>query len=141
MFRNYLAAALRNLTRNKLVSLINIAGLAIGFAAALLIALYLRYQLTYEQFLPGHESVYRLSLTIQAPGSAPQILDSVAFSMAGNLKTDYPQIERTARITVQFPSVRRGDNEHAEAIYFADPDFFRMLPFKTIAGNLATALD
>jgi putative ABC transport system permease protein len=41
MFRNYLAAALRNLMRNKLVSFINIAGLAIGFSAALLIALYL----------------------------------------------------------------------------------------------------
>jgi putative ABC transport system permease protein len=141
MFRNYLAAALRNLTRNKLVSLINIAGLAIGFAAALLITLYLRYQLTYEQFLPGHESVYRLSLTVEPAAGPPQILDSVAFSMAENLKTDYPQIERTARITVQFHSVRRGEFERAEGIYFADPDFFRMLPFKAIAGDLETALD
>ena len=141
MFRNYIAAALRNLTRNKLVSLINIAGLAIGFAAALLIALYLRYQLSYEQFLPGHDQVYRVSATIVPPDGAPQIYDSVLFSMADNLKMDYPEIEMTARVVVQFPSVRRGENEYAEGIFFADPDFFRMMPFATVSGDPATALD
>ena len=71
MFRNYLAAALRNLARNKLFSVINIAGLAIGFAAAMLIGLYLRYELTYEQFLPGHERVYRISFTLTVPAGHP----------------------------------------------------------------------
>jgi len=141
MFRNYLAAALRNLLRNKLVSFINIAGLAIGFAAALLIALYLRYELTYEHFLPGHDQVYRLSLTVEPPGSPPRILDSVGFHMAEDFKTDYPDVEMIARVVVQFPSVRRGEIEYGEGIYFADPDFFRMMPFPTLAGNLATALD
>jgi len=141
MFRNYLAAALRNLLRNKLVSFINIAGLAIGFAAALLIGLYLHYQLTYEQFLPGHEHVYRISATTEAPGGSPQILDSVYFSMAAKLKADYPEISMISRVNVQFPSVRRGEFEHAEAIYFADPDFFRMMPFAAVAGDITTALD
>ena len=72
MLHNYLMAALRNLTRNKLVSIINIAGLAIGFAAAILIGLYVRYQLSYESFLPGHERVYRLSLTINRPGTTSE---------------------------------------------------------------------
>jgi putative ABC transport system permease protein len=141
MFRNYLAAALRNLMRNKLVSLINIAGLAIGFAAALLIGLYLRYQLTYEHFLPGHDQVYRMSMTFEPPGSPPQILDSVGFRMAEQFKTDYPDVAAIARVAVQFLSVRRGEIERPEGIFFADPDFFRMMPFPTVAGNLATALD
>jgi putative ABC transport system permease protein len=42
MFRNYLAAALRNLARNRLYAAITIAGLAIGFAAAMLIGLFVR---------------------------------------------------------------------------------------------------
>jgi putative ABC transport system permease protein len=141
MFRNYLAAALRNLLRNKLVSFINITGLAIGFAAALLIALYLRYQLTYEHFLPGYDQVYRLSLTAEPPGSPPQIHDSVSFHMAEDFKTDYPDVAMIARVVVQFPSVRRSEIEHPEGILFADPDFFRMMPFATVAGNPATALD
>ncbi len=141
MFRNYLAAALRNLARNKLVSVINIAGLAIGFAAALLIGLYLRYQLTYENFLPGHEQVYRLSMIVEPPGSPPEISDTADFLMAERLKTDYPEIEMSARIAVTFVSVRRGEIEIPEGIFFADPDFFRMMPFPTVAGDLATALD
>jgi putative ABC transport system permease protein len=141
MFRNYLAAALRNLMRNKLVSVINIAGLAIGFAAALLIGLYLHYQLTYENFLPGHDRVYRLSLTIRPPGSPPEIQDSADVFMAEYLKTDYPEVAMTARIAVNWTSVKRGEIENPEGIFFADPDFFRMMPFPTVAGNLATALD
>ena len=141
MFRNYLAAALRNLARNKLVSIINIAGLAIGFAAAILIGLYLHYQLTYESFLPGHDRVYRLSMTVTPTGSPPQISDSADFFIAERLKTDYPEIAMTARLAVQFTSVRRGEIEIPEGIFFADPDFFRMMPFPTVAGDLATALD
>lgn len=141
MYRSYFAAALRNLMRNKLVSTINIAGLALGIAAALLIGLYLRYQLTYEQFLPGHEQVYRLAVTMEPPGSPPEISDAADFFMAEYLKTDYPEVEKTARIAVQYASVRRGEIEHPEGIFFADPDFFRMLPFPAAAGDPATALD
>ncbi|HEU4779070.1 MAG TPA: ABC transporter permease, partial [Steroidobacteraceae bacterium] len=141
MLRNYVAAALRNLMRNKLVSAINIGGLALGFAAALLIALYLRYQLTYEQFIPGHERVYRLSMTIELPGSPPDISDSADFFMAEYLKADYQEVAMTARLAGQFRSVRHGEIEHPEGIYFADPDFFRMLPFPVVAGDLERALD
>jgi putative ABC transport system permease protein len=141
MIRSYFAAALRNLMRNKLVSTINIVGLALGFAAALLIGLYLRYQLTYEQFLPGHEQVYRLSMTTEPTGSPPVILDAADFFMAEYLEQDYPEVEKTARLAVQFASVRRGEIEHPEGIFFSDPDFFRMLRFPTVAGDPATALD
>jgi len=61
MFRNYLAAALRNLVRNKLYAAINIVGLAVGFAAALLIALFARDELTYDRWLPAFERTYRLT--------------------------------------------------------------------------------
>ena len=141
MLRNYFMAALRNLTRNKLVSVINIAGLAIGFAAAILIGLYLRYQASYESFLPGYNQVYRLSLTVNRPGTTPEIHDGADFLMSERLKLDYPEVEMSARIIGQFPSVRRGNAEFQENVYSADADFFRMMPFPTLAGDLATALD
>jgi len=141
MLRNYLAAALRNLLRNKLVSIINIGGLSLGFAAAILIGLYLRYQLSYESFLPGHEQVYRLSMTVHRPGTTPEVHDGADFFMADKLKLEYPEIEMIARITGHFPSVRRGNLEFHENVFSADPDFFRIMPFPTLAGNLATALD
>ena len=58
MFRNYLAAALRNLVRNRLYAGINIAGLAVGFAAAILIALFVRDEFSYDTWIPGHGRVY-----------------------------------------------------------------------------------
>ena len=61
--------------------------------------------------------------------------------MAGKLKTDYPEISMIARVSVQFPSVRRGDLEIPEAIYFADPDFFRIMPFTSHSRRCETALD
>jgi putative ABC transport system permease protein len=69
MFRNYLAAALRNLVRNRLFAAITIAGLAVGFAAALLIALYVRDELTYDHWIPGHERIYRVAGHIVMQGN------------------------------------------------------------------------
>ena len=58
MFRNYLAVAVRNLARNRLYASINIAGLAVGFCAALLIVLYVRSEYSYDHFFPGYRDVY-----------------------------------------------------------------------------------
>jgi putative ABC transport system permease protein len=141
MLRNYFAAACRNFTRNKLVGTINIVGLALGFAAAILIALYVRYELSYDEFLAGHERVYRLSITDQRPGGAPTIWDAADFRMARQLAVDYPQIEATARLVDTWYSVRRGPLEYHEQVFCADADFFKILPFPALAGDLATALD
>jgi putative ABC transport system permease protein len=141
MLRNYLAAALRNLLRNKLVSLINIVGLAVGFAAAILIALYLRYQLSFDEFLPGHQQVYRLSLTVKQAGSPPVIWDAADFFMAERLKLDYPEVEMVARMVGPFVSVRHREAEFQEQVTCADADFFRILPFPVLEGDLATALN
>ncbi len=50
MFRNYILVALRNLFRNRISSLVNILGLAIGMAAFVLIIQYVRYELRYDSF-------------------------------------------------------------------------------------------
>ena len=64
MLGNYLAASLRNLQRNGVYAAMTVTGLAIAFASAILIGLYLRHELTYDQFIPGHERVFLVSQTI-----------------------------------------------------------------------------
>jgi putative ABC transport system permease protein len=72
MFRNYVIAALRNLARNPLYATLNIGGLALGFTAALLIALYVRDELSYEKFIPGYRDTYLVATTGMPPeGHAP----------------------------------------------------------------------
>ena len=62
MFENYLKTALRNLLRNKFYSLINIAGLAIGITACILIMLYVQSEFSYDKFHKNADRIYRVNL-------------------------------------------------------------------------------
>jgi len=144
MFANYLAAALRNLTRNGLYAGITIAGLAIGFTAAILIGLYVRHELTYDQFVPGHERVYLMNVKLSGDIGQPVNSDSTSDLLADALKLQFPQIQYAARLTgTGFPpALRRGDVNVAEqGFIWADPDFFKVLPLPAVAGDPATALE
>jgi putative ABC transport system permease protein len=61
MLRHYVALALRNVARAKLYAAISVVGLAIGFGAAALIALYVHDELTYDGWLPNHDRIYQVS--------------------------------------------------------------------------------
>ncbi|WP_297694232.1 FtsX-like permease family protein [Phenylobacterium sp.] len=143
MFRNYLAAALRNLSRNRLYGGVMIAGMAVAFASAILIGLYLRHELTYDRFIPGHERVFLVSQTITAPGKPPFKLDDTSAVVGAELKLRFPEIQYLARYaSAGFPSVRRGDVSISERSFvWVDPDFFKVLPLPALAGDPATALD
>ncbi|MEZ4930985.1 MAG: hypothetical protein R2788_02480 [Saprospiraceae bacterium] len=62
MLRNYLKIALRNLLKHKGFTIINVFGLALGMAVFLLIAQYIRFEKSYENFLPEAGHIYRLAL-------------------------------------------------------------------------------
>ncbi len=76
MFRNYLAAALRNLARNGQYAGITIAGLAIAFAAAILIGLYVRDELSYDRWIPGHERVFLIRAAVHRRVGQPTTQES-----------------------------------------------------------------
>jgi putative ABC transport system permease protein len=144
MFRNYLAAALRNLARNGVYAGLTIVGLAIGFAAAILIGLYLRHELTYDQFVPGHDRVFLVSQTIMPRDKPKTQLDYTSARLADDLKLDFPQIQYVARLSSASypPAIRRGNVSVSEqAFAFADPDFFKVMPMPVVAGDPATALE
>lgn len=60
MLKNYLIVALRNIKKNKVYSLLNISGLAIGMAAFILIFLYVRYELSFDQWNQNADRIYRV---------------------------------------------------------------------------------
>jgi len=63
MIKNLLLTAFRNLKKNKFFSLLNIFGLAVGMAVFLLIAQYVKFERSYENFIPNRDNIYRVSLT------------------------------------------------------------------------------
>lgn len=144
MLRNYLAAALRNMARNKLYAGVTIVGLAIGFAAAMLIGLYVRDELTYDRFVPGHERVFQAMQTMSIPGSAPIESSTTPMMLARPLQLDFREIEAVARLSAAYfpPVVRRGDFAATERfVFWGDPTFFRVFPLPAVAGDLNRALE
>lgn len=140
MWQNYLSAALRNLSRNRLYASINIAGLAIGLAAAIFAGLFVREELSYERFIPGHENIYRVSMTRQTPGTPAAPYSMAYHRVAEWLETDFPEIQTVARLWVLQKALRHGEIETQQAVGFADQDFFRLFQLQAIAGDLANAL-
>ena len=141
MLRNYFMAALRNLSRNRTISLINIAGLAVGLAAATLVALYVRYEHSYENFIPGHENVYRFSIDVRMGLASFEHRDESSQHIAGWLELDFPEVERVARFNETWRSVATDDRSFHEQVFEGDPDLFRVLPIPAIAGDLQASLD
>ncbi|WP_293679381.1 ABC transporter permease, partial [uncultured Phenylobacterium sp.] len=144
MFRNYLASALRNLARNKLYAGVTIVGLAIGFAAAMLIGLYVRDELTFDRFVPDRERIYLMTTTIAVAGSKPIETKLSQIKLAERMPQDFPEVELAGRLANAYfpPTVRRGDVVASEqGLYYADANFFRILRLPVVAGDLEHALD
>jgi putative ABC transport system permease protein len=145
VFENYLAAALRNLLRNRIHAAINLFGLALGFAAALLIVLFVRDEYSYDRFVPGYRDVYLLTETKDAidPRLGTERWDFSFPDLAAKLSVQFPRIATVARIMTADspPHIRHGEVEVDETGFlWVDPSFFQVMPMKSLAGDPQTAL-
>jgi putative ABC transport system permease protein len=141
MLRSYLSAALGNLGRNWLYAGVTVLGLAVSFAAAILIGLYVRDEFTFERFIQDHDRVYRFEADVTLPGQRPQPMVFTSGRAAGYLKLDFPEIETAARLTVTRSEIRIGDVAGTSAVAWADPDFFRVMAYPVLAGDARAALE
>lgn len=145
MWRNYLIVAIRNLRRNKVFSVINILGLAIGLTTCLLIMVYVLDEMSYDKQFKDVDRLYRVALESQNAGwsSAPA-------PMAWALKADMPEVEQTTRllrlnnminIVVSNNEGRDERNFNETNAYYVDSTFFNVLSFPFTYGDPSTALD
>jgi len=141
MLRNYLAAALRNLFRNGAYAVINVFGLALGFAAIILIALFVRDEYSFDRFYPDYERVYRVMEKVALPGEAPLRIAVTSSSIGPAMKLDFPEVEAATRLTQRGVVFRQGNIVGTVGLCWADSNFLRIFPMKVIAGNLDEALN
>ncbi|MFI4936257.1 MAG: FtsX-like permease family protein [Caulobacterales bacterium] len=142
MFRNYLATALRNLARNRLYAAISILGLAVGFAAAILIVQFVRNEFSYDHWIPGYQQVYKITDHLTLPGQPSMESDLTQSVLTSQIRVAIPGVI-AARLMQDFPTVRHraGDTGIVDQSFaWADPDIFRVLPLPVISGDLKTAL-
>ncbi|MXV51457.1 FtsX-like permease family protein [Pedobacter sp. HMF7647] len=139
MIRNYLKIAWRNLLRNKGFSLINIAGLAIGMASAILILLWIQNEISYDQFHTKKDRLYVMYNRSVFDGklwcwqSTPKI-------MGPTMKMSYSQVEETSRINQATFLFTVGEKHLTVRGAFTDPGFLTMFSFPLINGDSKTAL-
>jgi putative ABC transport system permease protein len=142
MLVNYLKIAWRNLQKNKIFSLINITGLAIGLSCFLLIALYVLDELTYDRYNEKADRIYRINSDLRFGGSEMHL--PVSSDMMGQLlKKDNPQIENYTRIYASSGSklIKKGNVYINEPnVAHVDSSFFDVFSLPAIAGNPQTAL-
>jgi putative ABC transport system permease protein len=140
MLRNYLAAAFGNLSRNWFYAGVTILGLAAGFAAAMLIGLYVRDEYSFEQFISGYQHAYRLEMDVVTPGQAPAKTDSSVVNAGSSLALDFPDVERVARLSRSSQWVGSGEGRARERVAWVDPDFFNVLAYPVLAGDPVAAM-
>ncbi|UCE43360.1 MAG: ABC transporter permease [Candidatus Aminicenantes bacterium] len=141
MLKNYLKIALRNFLRHKGYSLINIAGFATGMAVCLLILIYVRHELSYDNYHEDGDRIFRIAQDIRTPTSN-RVFAPIAPMVAPTLKADYPQVEQAARsLTTGSRLVRKKDTFfYEDRFMFADPELFDVLTIPFIQGNPQGAL-
>lgn len=151
MIRNLFLTALRSLKKNKFFSFLNIAGLAIGMAVFLMIALYVHFESSYENFIPNAENIYRVRLE-------SYLNNELVFSSAENypgvapaLKSELPEVTGSTRLyNMGYKNNIIITNEEAKPdpiafkhrrFMYADSSFLSLMQYPMVMGDARTALD
>ncbi|MDQ4086917.1 MAG: ABC transporter permease, partial [Pseudomonadota bacterium] len=135
MWRNYLTVGLRSLLKNRTYAFINIFGLAIGLAACLLLVLYVRYETSYDAWLPESERIYQVQATWHEVGQPVTASQSSPMPVRDTLAGGFPQIEALTIAAPSRPAVLRdGQPIYVEALR-VDPAFFDIFQLRFVRGS------
>ncbi len=139
MFKNYFKIAIRNLNRYKKISIINMVGLAIGMACAILIMIWIQDELSYDQF---HKKLDDIVLVLRGDS---QNLTAVSSKMLGPaIKLELPQVINTTCVCdlseIEPITLQYNEKSFEETWCLIDDQFFNIFSFDLKAGNPETAL-
>ncbi|MEO7990138.1 MAG: ABC transporter permease [Chryseolinea sp.] len=149
MLQNYFKIGWRNLSKQKMYSSIKIGGFALGIAACLLIALFIKDELSYDRHYPDGDRIFRVLQAYHFRGeSGKDVWFQAPFAKA--LKDDYPEIEKVGRYNSSelfgagSNQIRRADeaeNTFEEGFVYADQELLEILQVPMVYGNLKHCLD
>jgi putative ABC transport system permease protein len=136
MFKNYLKIGIRNLKKFKSFTFINIIGLSIGIACTLLIALFIKNELSYDRFHHKLDNIYRLSSNWHRPDGSVMRYGGVPIPLGPVIKEYFIEdIRFFARICTMEFTVRRGNILENLDVTLTDKTFFKLFTFPLLFGN------
>jgi putative ABC transport system permease protein len=144
MIQNYLKIAFRNLLRNKVYSFINIVGLAVGMAVAMLIFLFVSHEVSYDKFHVNGDRIYKISAEMKY-GEQSVNISAMSAKLAPVIKTnnaevvDYLRIKSEASVILKNP--QNPNQKFKEGpLMFVDKSIFNVFSLKLKKGDIKTAL-
>src|SRR5580704_3621353 len=125
MLKNYFKTAFRNLLHNKIYSFINIAGLSIGLACAMLIMLYVKDEVSFDRFHKNVHSIYRIvSNKMGATGPLP----------GPRFTQNVPGIKSFVRLRSGAEDIKNGTDVQSQDLLYVDSSFFSVFTFPLLSG-------
>ncbi|HMB92177.1 MAG TPA: ABC transporter permease [Rhodothermales bacterium] len=142
MLKNYLKVAWRHLARHKVYTFINIAGLAVGMAACLLILVFLLHETRFDAFHAKADRIYRLNEVQDFGGMIPQHVALSMYTMGPAIQQDFSEVEAFTRFIGGSTLLIYEDEQFLlDRAFMTDPTIFEMFDFSLQQGDPATALN
>jgi ABC-type lipoprotein release transport system permease subunit len=134
MFKNYLKIGFRNLLKNRVPSAINIFGLSLSIACAIVVFIFLDFQNNMDSYHENAQDIYQVTSwveqkeTLNQWGRIPALLSS-------SMSSDFDQVQAVTRVHNRSAVLKYGDEVFNETVSFADPSFLTMFSFPMQSGN------
>lgn len=147
MLRNYLITAFRNLKRNKVYSILNIAGLALGIGCALIVYKVVRFETSFDKHQTNFTSIYRVVTEDIHPDKVNKNMGT-PHPVGPALQEELPEIKSVVRTNYSEDGQLNTTLENGQlkkfliedGIVFTEPDFFKIFSVEWLAGDQSKAL-
>ena len=140
MIKNYFKVALRNLWRNKVFSVIKILGLSIGLSVCMLIFLYTKDEISYDQFQENKQQLYRVIQNWQMGSDKSQTIGITNSVVGESFAKEIPEILQSVKVNGTPVTVKKNSDVLTENPLFVDDNFFSVFTFPLTEGNKRNAL-
>jgi putative ABC transport system permease protein len=140
MFKNYLKTTFRYLLQHKAYSFINIAGLSIGLACAMLILLYVQDEISYDRFHEQASLIYRIDKQTTKDDGSVSDGSYTGYFPGPRFSANIPEIKKFARFQPSQADIKTGVGIESQAVYFVDTTFFSVFNFPLLTGDAKSVL-
>lgn len=147
MYKNYFIVAWRNMSLQKMYTFIKIGGFALGLATCIVIALFIRHELSYDKHYVDIDNIYRIYSDVAGPEAGKWT--AFPAPVASLIKESFPEVVSAARLipydwyNAGSNLMRRGDqieNTYEEGFAYADNDLLEILEIPMVYGSRSSAL-
>jgi putative ABC transport system permease protein len=132
---------IRNLIKGKIYTALNITGLAIGFACAFAVIVWVKNELSYDKHLPDSDRIYRLTFETNISGIRSHFARCWE-NWVGQMPAKFPQIEELVRLDpYRHTAVKIGDNKfYSDRVFATDTNFFKVFNIALLYGDIEQVL-